>query len=131
MEIAVDTNILVRLLVKDHREQYAIAYQLLYESNSVVVTDTVLLETEWVLRSLYKQNRATIQLSFATLLDLPVVRLLEPKTIRRALGWHAEGMDFADAMHLAKCGTRTLYTFDRHFVDKAKALGLKVQEARP
>jgi len=50
--IAVDTNVLVRFLVRDDRKQAARAAALL-RSSSVWISKNVLLETEWVLRSLY------------------------------------------------------------------------------
>ena len=51
--IAFDTNLLVRLATNDQPQQAAIAEQLL-QSNEVFISRTVLLETEWVLRSRYK-----------------------------------------------------------------------------
>ncbi|MCK5870389.1 MAG: PIN domain-containing protein [Methyloprofundus sp.] len=51
--IAFDTNLLVRLATNDQPQQAEIAEQLL-KSNEVFISRTVLLETEWVLRSRYK-----------------------------------------------------------------------------
>ena len=50
--IAVDTNVLVRFLVRDDAKQAARAAALI-QANEIWVCKTVLLETEWVLRSLY------------------------------------------------------------------------------
>jgi predicted nucleic-acid-binding protein len=50
--IAFDTNLLVRALVADHPEQVAVARQLIAR-DTVFLSRTVLLETEWVLRSRY------------------------------------------------------------------------------
>ena len=50
--IAVDTNIVVRLLTKDDPSQYQKAYHL-FDKNDVLITDSVILETEWVLRFAY------------------------------------------------------------------------------
>jgi predicted nucleic-acid-binding protein len=47
--LAVDANIIVRLLTNDERAEAARAKILLAE-NEVFVATTVLLETEWVLR---------------------------------------------------------------------------------
>ena len=53
--IAFDTNLLVRALVADHAEQVAIVRQLIAR-DIVFISRTVLLETEWVLRSIYKKK---------------------------------------------------------------------------
>lgn len=50
--IAVDTNVLVRLLTADDPKQLAAARSL-FASDPIWVAKTVLLETGWVLRSLY------------------------------------------------------------------------------
>jgi predicted nucleic-acid-binding protein len=50
--IAVDTNVLVRFLVRDDAEQASRADSLI-RSEEIWISKTVLLETEWVLRSLY------------------------------------------------------------------------------
>lgn len=49
--IALDTNMLVCALVDDHPEQVAVVRQLI-AGNTVFISRTVLLETEWVLRAL-------------------------------------------------------------------------------
>ncbi len=57
--IAFDTNLFVRIAVNDDLKQAELAEQLL-DSNEVFVPRTVLLETEWVLRSVYKKSRTEI-----------------------------------------------------------------------
>ena len=52
--IAFDTNLAVRALVTDNPEQVAIARRLMAE-DTVFLSRTVLLETEWVLRSCYNR----------------------------------------------------------------------------
>ena len=54
--IAFDTNMLVRAVVADHPEQVAVVRQLM-AGNTVFISRTVLLESEWVLRSRYKKSR--------------------------------------------------------------------------
>jgi len=51
--IAVDTNVVVRFLVRDDPKQAARAAELIRD-NQIWISKTVLLETEWVLRSLYR-----------------------------------------------------------------------------
>ena len=76
--IAIDTNIVVRVLTADDPGQTKIAAELL-RANAVWISKTVLLETEWVLRHGYKLPDATIHRAFQKLLSLP------PKFILRKL----------------------------------------------
>ena len=50
--LAIDTNLIVRYLVGDDPGQAARARRLI-DNNDVFICTTVLLETEWVLRSVY------------------------------------------------------------------------------
>jgi predicted nucleic-acid-binding protein len=118
--IAVDTNILVRLLTADEARQYKKAYALL-KTQDVFVPDTVILETEWVLRYGYGFAVDTICDALVKLFGLPNVHLANPRVVALAIGWHREGLDFADALHLANCqACEALYTFDKAFASRAR-----------
>lgn len=75
--IAVDTNILVRLLAHDDPEQPS-RCQRLIESEQVFVATTVLLETEWVMRSAFRYSPLRVKQAFLTLLGLPNVTVENP-----------------------------------------------------
>lgn len=121
--IAIDTNVVVRLLVADDPEQHARAAALLSET-VCFIPDTVLLETVWVLRSVYVYPGAAIAGALRRLLGLPNVRLADAERVRQALAWYAEGLDFADALHLASAQEAEAFaTFDRRFVDRAGGRG--------
>ena len=66
MPLAVDTNVLARALVDDGSEQ-ARRSRILLSEKEVFVPDSVLLETEWLLRSLVRLDRNEINQTFATL----------------------------------------------------------------
>ena len=120
---AVDTNVLVRLLTRDDPNQYQSALAL-FEKHEVHVPDTVWLETEWVLRYAYGYDRSDIVKAFRGLLGLPQVRVADAIRLLLAIEWHANGLDLADALHLAACQDMdTLATFDRSFVRRAANLG--------
>jgi predicted nucleic-acid-binding protein len=70
--IAVDTNVVVRFLVNDDREQARRA-RALVDGKDVFVATTVLLETEWVLRSAYEFPRRELIDALRAFLDLPRV----------------------------------------------------------
>ncbi len=120
--ISVDTNIIVRFLTHDDEEQYQKAFKI-FNSNEIFIADTVILETEWVLRFAYEIKPEDICKAFISLFGLKNVHLSNPAFISQAIEWHKTGIDFSDAMHLTQCQQyERLYTFDNKFSLKAKAL---------
>jgi predicted nucleic-acid-binding protein len=108
----------VRVLVNDDPSQAALARAVLSRDFSLLAS--VLLETEWVLRSSYQWPRARIGEAFATLMDLPTLREAPPG-IAWAIERFADGADFADMLHLACSGAADGFvTLDRRL---AKAAG--------
>jgi predicted nucleic-acid-binding protein len=117
--ISVDTNVLVRLLTNDDPIQAQRAARIM-EKENVFVPKTVLLETEWVLRHAYKIERPNTLQAFHKLLGLPNVSVENPETVSRALLLYAEGLDFADALHLASSKDADGFaTFDKNLLKKA------------
>jgi predicted nucleic-acid-binding protein len=121
--IAFDTCILVRFLADDDQAQADLAESLMTD-NTVFIPRTVLLETEWVLRSRYRKKRKELLTFFKLLLEIENVVLEDAAQIERAITWYAMGADFADAMHLAACNEAVLHTFDRNFCKKARKAGV-------
>jgi predicted nucleic-acid-binding protein len=121
--IALDTNMLVRALVADHPDQVAVVRQLM-ESDTVFISRTVLLETEWVLRARYKKAPADLLAFFQALLETDDTVIEAAEEVRNALDWYGHGADFADALHLAACGSAVMHTFDRGFCKAALAAGI-------
>ena len=119
--IAFDTNLLVRIAVNDDLKQAEIAEQLL-DSNEVFVSRTVLLETEWVLRSVYKKSHTDIAQYFEYALMTKNFIMENSIQVSHALEWYKLGADFADAMHLCMCGESVLHTFDTEFCKAAHTL---------
>jgi len=118
--LAIDTNIILRYLTGDHPQQSPKAKALI-DSEDVFVCTTVLLETEWVLRSVYDFTAVGVANALSAFAGLPTVNLDEPALIAKALDWTVRGMDFADALHLAKAeGCNALVSFDRRFKKIAK-----------
>ena len=128
--IGVDTNVIVRLLTGDDPSQSAKA-RALFKNHDIFISDTVMLETEWVLRYAYDFEPAAIQKAFFDLCGLPNVVLPHPHQMLTALQWFSAGMDFADALHLAASqDCRTFLTFDQKMVKRAKGLSdCSVREA--
>lgn len=115
----VDTNIVVRLLTGDDPEQAEKARSI-FKKGSIHIPETVLLEAEWVLRHAYNFKPEVIHNAFSKLCGLSNVSLPNPRRMFAVLQWYGEGMDFADALHLAasqEC--KTFLTFDKKLVRKA------------
>jgi predicted nucleic acid-binding protein len=123
--IALDTNALVRLAVNDAPDERDAVVALL-ESNRTLLLNTVLLETEWVLRSRYGYGRENVADYFDWLIGLEASQLESEDAVRTALELHREGLDFADAFHTASARSVPLYTFDQIFAKRAKRLGQAV-----
>ena len=117
---AVDVNILIRLLTDDDPAQCARAKKMM-KQGPVFIPETVLLECEWVLRCTYQFSRRQIFDGLTGLLGLENVTVAHPVEVFNALNWFLNGMDFAEALHLAGCRhCDKLATFDRAFIKSAK-----------
>jgi predicted nucleic-acid-binding protein len=112
----------VRLLTADDPEQAAAAKQII-EAGDIFLGVTVLLEAEWVLRAGYGFDATQIASALRGLAGLPGMSVEEPTLLSTALEWLEGGMDFADALHLARSGHCSAFvTFDRKFAKRAEAL---------
>ena len=120
--VAVDTNVVVRLLTQDDELQFKKSVKI-FKAQDVFIPNTVILETEWVLRFAYQFKLPEICKAFRNLFGLPNVHLTNASLIAQVLRWHENGLDFADAFHLAHSQDYSeLYTFDDGFVKRPKGL---------
>jgi predicted nucleic-acid-binding protein len=120
--LAVDTNIIVRYLTGDDPKQSAQARRFV-DNTEVFVSSTVLLETEWVLRSAYGFSPERIAERLRAFAGLPQVTVEAPSATVVALDWMTAGMDFADALHLASAERcEAFVTFDRRLANAAQRL---------
>jgi predicted nucleic-acid-binding protein len=117
--IAVDTNVLVRLLTGDDPGQTSAARSL-FAARPIWIAKTVLLETGWVLRSLYGFEESAIREGFTKLLGLEGVHAEDESSVASALALTARGIELADAMHLtSRPPGATFVSFDQSFVRRA------------
>ena len=123
---AVDTNVLARYYLRDDPAQARLAEKTL-STGDVFVPKTVVLELEWVLRSVAEQPADKVADCLAHLIALPGITIEDHEQVETALHHCREGMDFADALHHAAshaCGE--MLTFDdRRYVRRAARLRLK------
>ena len=122
--ITVDTNILVRYAVKDDRKQAIKATNFL-KNNPSRILKTVLLELAWVLSSSagYNLSRVVVAERIRHLCGLPTIEVEDVESVAQAVIWYEQGMDFADALHLASSSEISGFvTFDRQLSKKATKL---------
>lgn len=118
--LGIDTNVLVRFLVRDDEAQFEKTRKLIKREvaagSAVLVNQLVLLETEWVLRSRYSLPKNLIIQAISGLLDASDVRFEDEPAVEEALFiWKDSAADFADCLIGAKnrrLGCRATATFD-------------------
>jgi predicted nucleic-acid-binding protein len=124
--LAIDTNVVVRFLMEDDPTQAAKAKALI-QSEDVFVVSSVLLETEWVLRSGYRKSKTDVIRALDRFAGLERVTLAEPARVSAALALAAEGMDFADALHVTGAeACEAFVTFDRKLAKADAALPVRL-----
>ncbi len=118
--ISVDTNVIARLLTGDDKPQFKSA-KALFEKEKIFIATSVILECEWVLRYAYRFKPTEIMNAFESLFGLSNVQLQDPIGVADAIEWHRNGVDFADAIHLAQSkDAEALVTFDKKFIKSAR-----------
>ena len=118
--LGIDTNVLVRFLVRDDESQFEMARKLIKREvtagRRVFVSQLVLLEIEWVLRSRYDLSKVEIIAAISGLLDATDVQFEDEPAIEAALFvWKESTVDFADCLIGAqnkRLGCRATATFD-------------------
>ena len=118
--LGIDTNVLVRFLVRDDQTQFEKVRKLLKREVSsgrrVFINQLVLLETEWVLRSRYGLAKTQMLETISGLLDAPDVQLEDEPSIEEAVFvWRDANADFADCLIGARnrrLGCKATATFD-------------------
>jgi predicted nucleic-acid-binding protein len=117
---AVDTNILVRFLTADDPRQARAARRVI-AAGDVFIGTTVILETEWVLRAGYGFAPTAIVAGLRGLGGLAGISIEEPTETAQALEWMMAGMDFADALHLARSSHCSAFvTFDNKLARRCR-----------
>jgi len=118
--IALDTNSIVRMLIEDDKKQAKAVQDIvkLAEKNSkqILVLSEVLIETVWVLESVYKCPRNEIVNFLATLISNSVFIFKDSLIIRSAIKQYKQGEDFADLIIVGqakKQNAKIFFSFDK------------------
>ena len=96
---AIDTNIVIRLIVRDEPGQLAIAEN--FMQMPYMLLPTVIMEVIWVLESRYRLAPKDVAERLAPLLGNRHAFIVSVGSVEWALAQYAQGADFADALHLA------------------------------
>jgi predicted nucleic-acid-binding protein len=119
--LAVDTNVVVRFLANDDEAQHQRAVRL-FSEHGVYLSKTVILETEWVLRSVYKFEPDEIAAALRGLIRLQRVQCEDFPAVDASVEAFAAGMDFADALHFSSGSNHDegFASFDTRFIKRAR-----------
>lgn len=126
MKIAVDTNILVRAVVRDHAEQADAATGLMGRAKTLAIAIPCLCELVWVLRSVYGFQSPDISRAIRILVTAENVETNRP-AVEAGLAMLEAGGDFADgaiAYEGRWLGADTFVSFDKEAVEMLKAQGV-------
>lgn len=129
MRVALDTNVVVRLLVVDDERQALAARRVLQQADQIIISTVVLCETAWVLKRAYRYPSSTLAEALRRVIQLQGVEVDRP-AVEAGLDLLDKGGDFADgcilhAANQARC--ESLLTFDRSFAAQSQG-GAKVLE---
>jgi predicted nucleic-acid-binding protein len=119
--IALDTNILVRLITQDDARQAALAERLIQqateEDEACFISDVVLCELEWVLETCYEATRSDLLTAMQEIAVREIFVFENSDSLHWVINLYRESKaEFSDALIGAKAraqGARTTYTFDR------------------
>jgi predicted nucleic-acid-binding protein len=124
---AIDTNVLLRVIIRDDKEQAERAVAFLEREERVFLAKTVLLEVEWVLRSTYKYARSEVLSALRAVLSIGNAEIEDAGAVAQAIEWYERGMDFADGLHIASTGCQHKFaSFDPAL--QRRAFRLKIAE---
>jgi predicted nucleic-acid-binding protein len=120
--IALDTNVLVRLITRDDPDQAQAAAEVM-RSDALWLPKTVVLELVWVLTYTYGFDRPDVTLALSRLLGLEHLRIEDAARVALGVRCYGQGMDFADALHLASSEEAAEFvTFDRKLASRAQEI---------
>lgn len=125
---SLDTKVLARFFVDDPDDEQAARQRpaaIAALSDRAFVSVTVLLELEWVLRGFYELPAKNVGHILRALASITHIKLEDRDAVLAALDAFDHGLDFADALHLARSARLSGFaTFDQRLAKRAKKLAL-------
>ena len=130
---ALDTNVLARFFVDAPDDPQAARQRpaaIAALSERAYVPITVLLELEWVLRGFYALPAKDVVRVLRALAGIEHVTLEDRDAVLTATDACERGLDFADALHVARSARASAFvTFDRRLAKRARMLALPLPVA--
>jgi predicted nucleic-acid-binding protein len=101
-------------------------------SEPIFISKTVILEFQWVLRSVYRLSPEAIASAIESLLVAEDISIEDASAVRQAIHWFKNGMDPADALHLASSAHADAFlTFDTSLRRRAATFGARPPAIAP
>ena len=125
MKVAVDTNVLVRAVVRDDKAQARMAVKVLRDAELIAIAVPCLCEFVWVLRRVYDFQPADAASAIRALLAAANVEMNRP-AVEAGLAVLDAGGNFADGVIAYEgnwLGGETFVSFDKKAVALLKAQG--------
>ncbi|HTC49900.1 MAG TPA: type II toxin-antitoxin system VapC family toxin [Candidatus Aquilonibacter sp.] len=129
MKVTVDTNVLIRAVVRDDKRQADAAAKLLRSADLVAVAVSSLCELVWVLRRVYRFSAIDAADAIRALIGAGNVAVDRP-TVAAGLMMLDAGGDFADGVIAYEgrwLGAETFVSFDRKAVEMLRKKGQSVR----
>lgn len=126
---ALDTNVLARFFIDDADDTQAAKQRpaaVAALAERAFISVTVLLELEWVMRGFYGLPPTDISRVLRALTTIEHITLEDRDAVLEAVDAFGKGLDFADALHMARSSRASRFaTFDRRLAKRARGLALK------
>jgi predicted nucleic-acid-binding protein len=126
--ISLDTNLLVRFFAKDDESQLRKVLALLGRKDATFfVCDLVLVETDWVLRSLYDWTGAEVADAYVRLTSIHNLEFENEARLRIAINALYDGAGLADELIVGASrerGSNSFATFDKGIIKRHKGFAV-------
>ena len=122
MKVTVDTNVLIRAVIRDDAKQAKKAIKILEEATFVVITLSSLCEFVWVLLRSYEIEASDISKALKALISATNVQVNRP-AVEAGISQLEAGGDFADAVIAYEgkwLGGDTFVSFDKKAISLLK-----------
>jgi Predicted nucleic-acid-binding protein, contains PIN domain len=133
VRIAIDTNVLVRFLTKDHPEQFRRARAEIESADVLVLSTAMLCEAVWVLQRTYRLPHPDIVAVLRGLTETDNA-VFDEQAVLAGIAAMESGVDFADgaiASEGAERGAEVFVSFDKRAVSRLCDLGLPARLPQP
>ncbi|MDZ7586697.1 MAG: PIN domain-containing protein [Patescibacteria group bacterium] len=120
-----DTNVILRFLVKDNEKQYQQAVVWFKEAEKgkreIEINSVIIAEACFVLESFYKKTKKEISLSLEAFLSYKWLKVKERETLLNLWPWYLQGFHFVDSYLLAfgKANNEKILSFDKKLMKMA------------